>query len=128
MEQTGEMTSFAIDSSSSTAPSEQVRAWFAERITSGELAGGSKLPTVRGLAEQLGLAVNTVAKAYRELENDAYIDTRGRNGSFVIARGDASEREAQAAALAYVERVRRLGISVAEARRYVDAALQSAEL
>ncbi|PVZ94899.1 GntR family transcriptional regulator [Amnibacterium flavum] len=120
------MTSFAIDSSSSIPPSEQVRAWFAQRIAGGELSGGSKLPTVRGLAEQLGLATNTVAKAYRELETDGFIDTRGRNGSFVIARGDAAEREAQAAALAYAQRMHRLGITAEDAERFVSAALRAA--
>lgn len=119
------MTSFAIDSSSATSPSEQVRAWFAERITSGDLAGGAKLPTVRGLAEQLALATNTVAKAYRELETDGFIETRGRNGSFVSAQGDVAEREAQAAAAVYAGRIRRLGISPEDAEAFVAAALRN---
>jgi DNA-binding transcriptional regulator YhcF (GntR family) len=118
------MTSFAIDPASAVAPSEQVRVWFSNRITSGDLAGGAKLPTVRGLAEQLNLAAGTVAKAYRELEQDGFIETRGRNGSFVTPQGDVAEREAQAAALAYVDRVSRLGVSAEDARRFVAAALR----
>lgn len=71
---------------------------------------GYRLPTVRGLAESLGLAANTVAKAYRALESDGVIETRGRNGTFVASAGSAAERGAASAARAYAERVRRLGL------------------
>ncbi|CAM5654630.1 GntR family transcriptional regulator OS=Streptomyces glaucescens OX=1907 GN=SGLAU_07635 PE=4 SV=1 [Streptomyces glaucescens] len=70
---------------------------------------GYRLPTVRGLAESLGLAANTVAKAYRALETDGVIETRGRGGTFVAAAGPAAERELASAAQAYAERARRLG-------------------
>ncbi|MFZ3571473.1 GntR family transcriptional regulator [Streptomyces sp. BH097] len=103
----------------SGAPYEQVRAQISELARSGVLPVGYKLPTVRGLAEELGLAANTVAKAYRALETDGVIETRGRNGTFVAAAGDAAEREASVAAQTYAERVRRLGLSE-------DAALSAA--
>ena len=54
---------------------------------SGELDAGTKLPTVRGLAGDLGLAANTVARAYRELEALGVIETRGRAGSVVTGSG-----------------------------------------
>ncbi|MEV5085276.1 GntR family transcriptional regulator, partial [Streptomyces sp. NPDC056159] len=66
-------------------PYEQVRAQISEQARSGALPVGYRLPTVRGLAESLGLAANTVAKAYRALEADGVIETRGRNGTFVAA-------------------------------------------
>ncbi|MER5441881.1 GntR family transcriptional regulator [Streptomyces sp. NPDC002790] len=103
----------------SAAPFEQVRAQISELARSGVLPVGYKLPTVRGLAEELGLAANTVAKAYKALDADGVIETRGRNGTFVAAAGDAAEREAVVAAQAYAERVRRLGLSE-------DAALSAA--
>ena len=53
----------------------------------------------------LGLAANTVAKAYRALEQDEVIETRGRNGSFVSASGDSTHRQAQLAAAAYADRI-----------------------
>jgi DNA-binding transcriptional regulator YhcF (GntR family) len=119
------MAAVSIDPASSIPASEQVRAAFAEQIGNGQLAGGAKLPTtVRALADELSLAANTVAKAYRELEADGFIETRGRNGSFVSAQGDVAEREAQLAAQAYVERVLRLGLDAAAARRFIDAALR----
>ncbi|MBE4736410.1 MULTISPECIES: GntR family transcriptional regulator [Streptomyces] len=109
-----------------SAPYEQVRAQISEQARSGALPVGYRLPTVRGLAEQLGLAANTVAKAYRALETDGVIETRGRNGTFVAAAGSAAEREAAVAAGAYAERARRLGLSEAEALAAARDALRAA--
>ncbi|MGO4758502.1 GntR family transcriptional regulator, partial [Streptomyces sp. 2MCAF27] len=69
-----------VDPDSATAPFEQIRAQIADQVRSGGLPVGYKLPTVRGFAEELGLAANTVAKAYRALESDGVIETRGRHG------------------------------------------------
>ena len=96
-------------------PYEQVRAQISEQARSGALPVGYRLPTVRGLAESLGLAANTVAKAYRALEADGVIETRGRNGTFVAAAGSAAERELAGAAQGYAERARRLGLSEGDA-------------
>jgi DNA-binding transcriptional regulator YhcF (GntR family) len=110
----------------SAAPYEQIRARISEQARSGALPVGYKLPTVRGLAESLGLAANTVAKAYRALEADGVIETRGRNGTFVAAAGSAAEREASLAAQAYAERVRRLGLTERDAVAAVQDALRAA--
>jgi DNA-binding transcriptional regulator YhcF (GntR family) len=109
----------------SAPPYEQVRAQISEQARSGVLPVGYRLPTVRGLAESLGLAVNTVAKAYRALETDGVIETRGRNGTFVAAAGSAAERGAAAAAQTYVEHVRRLGLDEPEALAAVRDALRA---
>ncbi|WTP56510.1 GntR family transcriptional regulator [Streptomyces phaeochromogenes] len=108
-----------IEDDAGIAPYEQVRAQISEQARAGALPVGYRLPTVRGLAEELGLAANTVAKAYRALESDGVIETRGRNGTFVAAAGSAAEREAASAAQVYADRVRRLGLSE-------DAALAAA--
>ncbi|MFE4667778.1 GntR family transcriptional regulator [Streptomyces sp. NPDC056716] len=110
----------------SAPPYEQVRAQISEQARSGLLPVGYRLPTVRGLAETLGLAANTVAKAYRALEADGVIETRGRNGTFVAAAGSAAEREAASAAQVYAERVRRLGVTQPEALTAVREALRAA--
>ncbi|MFI1164248.1 GntR family transcriptional regulator [Streptomyces sp. NPDC020801] len=107
-------------------PYEQVRAQISEQARSGELPVGYRLPTVRGLAQSLGLAANTVAKAYRALEADGVIETRGRNGTFVAAAGSAAEREAAAAAQSYAERVRRLGLDEGAALAAARDALRAA--
>jgi DNA-binding transcriptional regulator YhcF (GntR family) len=113
----------SIDSGSGIPPFEQLRSQLAAQVQSGELAAGSRLPTVRGLAEDLGLATGTVARAYRELESDGFIETRGRNGSFVSAQGDAAEKQAQDAAREYADRIHKLGIPTSVALAYVTAAL-----
>ena len=115
-----------IDIVEGVAPYEQVRAQIAEQARSGALPVGYRLPTVRGLAESLGLAANTVAKAYRALETDGVIETRGRNGTFVAAAGSAAERELAAAAQTYAERARRLGLDEEQALAAVQDALRAA--
>ena len=54
------------------------------------------------------------------------IETRGRNGTFVAAAGSAADRELAAAAQAYVERARRLGLAEADALAAVRDALRAA--
>ena len=115
-----------LDPDSAVPPFEQVRAQIAELARSGEAPVGTKLPTVRGLAEQLGLAANTVAKAYRELETAGVVQTRGRHGTVIAASGDASLAVAARAAAAYAERVHGLGIPAKQARAVVEAALDVA--
>ncbi|MFB7371041.1 GntR family transcriptional regulator [Streptomyces sp. NPDC056222] len=115
-----------VDTDSSTAPYEQLRDQIAKRARSGALPVGYKLPTVRGLAEELGLAANTVAKAYKSLEADGVIETRGRNGTFVAAAGDAAERLAASAAATYATEARRLGLTREAAASAVTDALRAA--
>jgi DNA-binding transcriptional regulator YhcF (GntR family) len=110
----------------SAPPYEQVRVQISGQARAGVLPVGYRLPTVRGLAESLGLAANTVAKAYRALESDGVIETRGRNGTFVAAAGSAAERELASAAQAYVERARRLGLTENDALAAVRDALRAA--
>ncbi|PJE94874.1 GntR family transcriptional regulator [Streptomyces carminius] len=114
-----------VDPDAPTAPYEQLRAQIAEQARGGALPVGHRLPTVRALAGELGLAANTVAKAYRALEADGVIETRGRHGTFVAAAGDAAAREAAAAAAEYVRRARRLGLDRAAALAAVEAALRA---
>ena len=101
-----------VDPAAGEPPYEQVRRQVTALVSAGTLAPGDRLPTVRRLAEDLGLAVNTVARAYRELEQAGVIETRGRAGSFVT--GDQVGRSAREAAAAYAERVRALGLSPEE--------------
>jgi DNA-binding transcriptional regulator YhcF (GntR family) len=113
------VSTIAVDPASAEPPFEQVRRQVAAGAADGTLAPGHKLPTVRQLAADLGIAVNTVARAYRELESDGVIETHGRRGTFVAARRMA-EPEAVAAAVTYVEAVRRAGLSRPEALRLVE--------
>jgi GntR family transcriptional regulator len=116
-----------IDADSGTAPFEQVRTQIASAVAQGQLSPGTKLPTVRQLATDLGLATNTVARAYRELEADAVVATHGRGGTFVrsdvldepTAHSGAADL-ARAAAVDYVHMARRLGLNSTEAARLVQ--------
>lgn len=112
-----------VDPQAPEPPYEQIRAQLAAQIESGELAAGDRLPTVRRLADDLDVATNTAARAYRELEQAALIETRGRSGSFVAGAG--VERAARAAASAYADRIRELGVGSGDAVALVQRALES---
>jgi DNA-binding transcriptional regulator YhcF (GntR family) len=104
-----------LDPDSPVAPFEQVRSQIASLIEGGDLAPAIRLPTVRMLAGQLGLAVNTVARSYRELERAGLIETRGRHGTFVTSGPSESRLLAEGEARTFVQRMRGLGIGDAEA-------------
>jgi GntR family transcriptional regulator len=64
----------------------QIVAEIRRQIASGELPVGAMLPTVRGLAQQLTINPNTVAKAYNELSAEGWLDARQSLGLFVAPR------------------------------------------
>lgn len=109
----------SIDSLGAEPPYEQVRRQIAAGAADGSFAPGHQLPTVRGLAAELGLAANTVAKAYRALESDGVIETKGRAGTFVAAR-HLDDAEADAAAQSFAAVARRQGLSRDEAIRLLE--------
>ena len=80
-----------VDPTSDEPPFWQVRRQLSEAIVGGRLTVGTKLPPIRALAEQLGLAANTVARAYRELEVAGLVLTRGRLGTVVSSDAVASD-------------------------------------
>jgi DNA-binding transcriptional regulator YhcF (GntR family) len=67
-------------------PYEQLRDRLRASIERSVLMPGDRLPPVRVCADQLGLAPNTVARAYRELEEEGWLVGRGRAGTFVADR------------------------------------------
>lgn len=113
-----------IDPGSHVPPFEQLRTGLVEAMSTGELAPGQRLPTVRRLAEDLGIAPGTVARAYRELEASGVIETRGRNGTFVAFTGDPAHQQAQHAAAVFAEQIRALRLDADEAMALVAAALR----
>lgn len=108
-----------IDAASAEPPFEQLRRQVAARALDGTFPPGHRLPTVRALAEQLGLATNTVAKAYRALETDGVVETRGRQGTSIASRR-LDDAESVAAARQYAQLTRRQGLSKDEALRLVE--------
>lgn len=79
-------TQISVDLQAATPPYEQIRSQIASLISLGDLPSGSKLPTVRALATDLGVAAGTVARAYKELEAEELITSRRRAGTVVNER------------------------------------------
>ena len=119
----GERVLVAVDTASAEPPYEQVRRQIAEAVAAGRLVAGTRLPPVRHLAGDLGLAANTVARAYRELEQAGLVETRGRGGTVVTGAGDERREAARAAASVYVAQTRRLGLLPEEIVAMVRAQL-----
>ena len=109
-----------LDSGSGVPLYDQLRTGLIDAVREGRLPRGTRLPTVRDMAGELGLAANTVARAYRELEGAGIVETRGRHGTFV-ARSDPADAAMAAAAHSYAEAARALGLGRAEALRYLEA-------
>ena len=74
-----------VDLRSAIPPYEQIRSQISSLIALGALAPGTRLPTVRSLAADLGIATGTVARAYKELEAAGLVDSRRRGGTVVTA-------------------------------------------
>ena len=79
-----------LDDTSDLTIYEQIVAQVQEAIATGRLAAGERLPTVRELADQLGIAPGTVARAYSELERQNIVVTQGVRGTRVAGRGRTS--------------------------------------
>lgn len=73
-----------IDPNAAHPPYDQLREQLMHQIRQGQLTAGATLPPVRRLASDLGLAPNTVARAYRELEAAGVAQGQGRRGTVVL--------------------------------------------
>lgn len=85
-----------VDLRSAIPPYEQIRSQISSLIAVGSLQPEERLPTVRGLATDLGVAAGTVARAYKELEAHGLIESRRRHGTIVApsAAGTAPDTRA----------------------------------
>jgi DNA-binding transcriptional regulator YhcF (GntR family) len=114
-----------VDPADPTPPFEQLRRQIATLVATGALAEGERLPPVRQLAADLGLAVGTVARTYRELEAEGLVATRRAAGTRVL-RPDATTRPTDGAAERVAEFVRAelaRGTAADRIREAVEAAL-----
>ena len=76
-----------LDPNNPTPPYEQLRRQLADLIAAGRLGPGDRLPPLRQLAGDLGVAVGTVARTYRELEQDGILTSRRGGGTRVAGTG-----------------------------------------
>ncbi len=117
-----------VDTGSPTPPYDQIRTQVARMIATGVLAPGTQLPPIRQLAGDLGLAANTVARAYRELESEGLVVSRVRHGTTVakqrsrLPAAEVRQRLAEAAR-AYVAFSRQLGVPAEQAEAAVRTEL-----
>jgi DNA-binding transcriptional regulator YhcF (GntR family) len=79
-----------LDDSSDLTIYEQIVAQVQEGIATGRLRPGERMPTVRELADQLGIAPGTVARAYAQLERQNIVVTQGARGTRVAEHASPS--------------------------------------
>lgn len=112
-----------LDILAATPPYEQVRAQIAGHIRTGTIRTGEKLPVVRVLAADLGVATNTIARAYRELESGGLVTTRRRVGTIVQAPPAPASPALQLQASTFVRDARNAGLADEEVVDLVRGAL-----
>ncbi|SDN20364.1 transcriptional regulator, GntR family [Actinomyces ruminicola] len=100
-----------VDASDQTPPFEQIRDQLRAQIVAGDLDVGARLPSVRRLAADLGVAPGTVARAYRELEQAGLVRTNRRTGTIVAPLAPAGGRSAAELAAYCVTGMRGLGLT-----------------
>jgi GntR family transcriptional regulator len=96
----------------------QIARQIREQIAAGQLAPGTQLPAVRSIASDLGVNLNTVARAYRQLEAEGFVRIQQRSGAQVAAPGNrvtrGSRTELRAEFRQLLSRMRQAGLSVGE--------------
>jgi GntR family transcriptional regulator len=111
----------------------QLKEQIRHACETGALKPGDALPGIRALAESMVINPNTVARVYRELEQEGLLELRHGVGAFVASRGTTrwtaartgQMKAAQKAAKSFVAELRRRGIEPDEIRRLVEAELAS---
>lgn len=119
-----------VDPTSPVPPFEQLRDQITTMVLTNRLSAGTRLPPIRQLAADLGLAPGTVARSYRELEASHLVVSRGRHGTFTLAaeqRPVPHDRDQRLgdAARQYAVRAHQLGVSRHDAVDAVVAALDA---
>ncbi|MGV8968481.1 MAG: GntR family transcriptional regulator [Cellulomonas sp.] len=99
-----------VDLGSGVPPYEQIRSQVVAHASAGRLRTGDRLPTIRALATDLGVAAGTVARAYRELETNGVVTTRRRTGTVVAAGAPAAGDTLGLTAAVFVAAARAAGL------------------
>jgi GntR family transcriptional regulator len=112
------MLTLAIDRRDDAPVYEQVADQVRRLVASGDLGPGTGLPSVRQLAGDLGVNLNTIARAYRLLEDEGFLVIRDRAGVEVAAPSETVDRTALARLLdqlrASLARLRQAGVTPEE--------------
>lgn len=113
-----------LDPASPGTPARQLVTQIAAAIRNEELTPGMRLPTIRSLAADLGLAPGTVARAYADLEREGWVHAQGRRGTIVAElRSDHTEDALARAAETLASIASTVPGGAALAHRSLDVAL-----
>lgn len=113
-----------LDAAAATPVSEQLSSQLVDLIEGGRLAAGTRLPAVRALAGDLGVAPGTVAKVYRGLEQEGFLTTAGRLGTVVADQHPGATEQSRRAIRAAVQPLLDQGLSPADVLRLVRSVLE----
>ncbi|HJC60985.1 MAG TPA: GntR family transcriptional regulator [Candidatus Dietzia intestinigallinarum] len=111
----------ALDPDSTEPPFRQLKGQIVEAIRRGTLTPGTRMPAIRTLATDVGVAARTAAKVYSELEEAGMLEGRGRSGTFVTAP-DLTSAVLTRAAEEFAERASGSGFTLDEALAAVRVA------
>jgi DNA-binding transcriptional regulator YhcF (GntR family) len=118
----------SVDPAQALPVYEQVREQIRRMVVAGTLTPGARLPTIRQLSADLGLAKGTIEHAYELLEADAVVERRGRKGTFVVEPGSTvpvSPVDLRQSAEQFVIVARQMGASEDDALAAFRAAWRS---
>lgn len=121
--QGAEMAFMTVDQNSPVPLYTQIAEQIQKMISNGELNAGAPLPSIRLVASQLEIAVNTVARAYRDLEDAGIVESNGRKGSFI--RRDYSPGLETNPFNGQIKKCRDAGMSKEEIKNLFDIAFNS---
>jgi GntR family transcriptional regulator len=116
-----------LDLDSGIPPWRQVRDQLIALVEHGRLPVGARLPAIRQLATDLGVAAGTVARAYKELEAEGLLRTARRHGTVVAAAPSGRADPLRVAAEAFVDTVLPLGVDARTATAAVQRAFDLSE-
>ena len=100
-----------------------------ERLASGQLRPGDQLPTVRSLAQELRVNFNTIARAYRIMDESGIISTQQGRGTYILEMpppeviGSIRANALQDLTLRYIADAERLGVAPDELPRVLNEEL-----
>lgn len=114
-----------LDPTSALPVFEQIQVQVVDLVSTGRWPGGTRLPPVRTLAEELGVAPGTVAKAYRALEQEGFVVTAGRRGTLVAGLPQDLPDQTRAELRAVLQPLLDRGLKRSEVLRLVQEVLDA---
>lgn len=111
---------------------EQIKKEIKARISQGIFRANEPLPSIRELATQLLINPNTVARAYRELEQEGFIYTRKGKGCYVSDNSSSLVKDNNLSLLTQlidktIEEAKRLNIDLKEIKKLFEKKLEQVE-